>query len=91
MSWYWYCKKCNMKHNTDVCPRCNGLNERTFEKICPETGDECEYEPADDEPCHQCRIFRGIKKCKCGKEAKHDTKFGWYCNDCFYSELYTGE
>lgn len=34
------------------------------EKICSETGDYCEYEPADDEPCHQCRIFREIEKIK---------------------------
>ena len=31
------------------------------EKICPETNQECEYKPADDEPCHQCRIFRNMQ------------------------------
>jgi len=29
-------------------------------KICSETGYECEYEPIDDEPCHQCRIYRNM-------------------------------
>ena len=30
--------------------------------ICSETNEECEYTPIDDEPCHQCRIYRYMKK-----------------------------
>ena len=58
MAWVWYCKSCDFKYNLDVCPKCGKLMEQYFEKICSETGDECEYEPVDDEPCYQCRIFR---------------------------------
>lgn len=67
MGWIWYCKKCEISHNTDVCPKCGGLMEQVFEKVCPETGETCEYEPADDEPCHQCRVHRYMQRDKDGK------------------------
>ena len=47
---------------SSFCMYCGNLNSNCQLKICSETEEECEYEPAELEPCFQCRIYRKIKK-----------------------------